>query len=80
MVSSVGEGMRLWSHVLFGTNTCVSMIEGYQQLGMPGDPLPAIIQLRDRLSNLIHTIEGQRNATRFTKESPSDRPPVRVDA
>jgi len=35
-----GEAERLWRHVMFGTGTCVGMIEGYLNIGMPGDPLP----------------------------------------
>lgn len=57
-ITSEGEGERLWKHVLFGTGTCVGMIEGYAALAMPGNPLEAIVSLRDRLNKLIHKYEA----------------------
>jgi len=59
VVGVPGESARLWSHVTFGTGTCIGMIEGYLALGMPGDPLPGVTALRDRLNKIIATIEAQ---------------------
>jgi hypothetical protein len=57
-ITTPGEGQRLWKHVLFGTSTCISMIEGYADLGMPGDPRNALIEMRDRLNQVISNIEA----------------------
>lgn len=51
------QGIKLWSHVLFGTGTCVGMIEGYARMDMPGDPREAITELRDRLSQLLISLD-----------------------
>lgn len=56
-ITTPGEGQRLWKHVLFGTSTCISMIEGYADLGMPGDPRSALIEMRDRLNKVISNLE-----------------------
>lgn len=74
------EGLRLWKHVLFGTSTCIAMIEGYALLGMPGDPLDGLTQMRDRLSKVITHFETQRNAShppeeRTTPTNPTDGQP-----
>src|SRR5687768_6938558 len=68
-ITSQGEGERLWKHVLFGTQTCLGMIHGYAELEMPGDPLPALCQLRDYLSNIISILES-RNAHRPAQYGP----------
>ena len=52
-----GEGERLWKHVLFGTSTCVAMIEGYAGLSMPGNPKAALVALRDRISTVLQKYE-----------------------
>lgn len=53
------EYHKLWRHVLIGTGTCVRMLEGYANLSMPGDPLEALVDLRDRLSKIINKYEAQ---------------------
>lgn len=50
------QGEKLWKHVLFGTGTCINMIEGYAKMQMPGDPLPGLKELRDRLNVIIETL------------------------
>lgn len=62
-ITTPGEGQRLWKHVLFGTSTCISMIEGYADLGMPGDPRSALIEMRDRLNQVISNIEANNDKT-----------------
>ena len=62
LVTQTGESQRLWRHVLYGTATCLGMIEGYANLGMSGDPLPQLLQLSERLQKLIKTFED-RNAS-----------------
>ena len=54
VITSTEEGQNLWNHILFGTGSCVGMIEGYQKMGLPGDPLPSLIDLRDRLNAVIN--------------------------
>src|SRR5258708_28331759 len=56
-ITSPGEGERLWKHVLFGTSTCVSMIEGYAALSMPGNPRAALVALRDRIEEVLSKYE-----------------------
>lgn len=56
-ITSESEGERLWHHVLFGTGTCVDMIEGYHAANMPGNPLERIKSLSGRLQAVINTIE-----------------------
>ena len=55
----VEEGLKLWRHVLFGTNTCIDMIEGYSKLGMPGDPTDGVKHLRNRLNQIINNLEAR---------------------
>jgi hypothetical protein len=50
LLTRPGESNRLWNHALFGTSTCVGLIEGYALLGLPGDPLPQIAELIRRLA------------------------------
>ncbi len=54
----VSEALKLWKHVLFGTSTCISMIEGYANLQLPGDPLEGVTHLRDRLNQVIQKLES----------------------
>ena len=56
-ITSPGEGERLWKHVLFGTSTCVAMIEGYAALDMPGSPCEALVALRDRIQKVLSKYE-----------------------
>jgi len=49
LLTRSGESAALWNHILFGTGTCVGMIEGYTRLGLPGNPAP---QLRDLIARL----------------------------
>lgn len=51
------ESLRLWRHILFGTTTCVSIIEGYAEQGLPGNPIDGVKHLRDRLNTLIQKLE-----------------------
>ena len=53
------EYFRLWRHVLFGTGTCLSMIEGYTGLNMPGDVLADLYDLRKRLNSVISIHEAK---------------------
>lgn len=55
-ITMPGEGERLWKHVLFGTSTCISMIEGYAALDMPGDCQNTIASLRDRLNAVLNNL------------------------
>jgi hypothetical protein len=59
MSVSEEEGLRLWKHVLYGTSSCIGMIEGYSLLDVPGNPLEALVQMRDRLNTLISKHEGK---------------------
>lgn len=56
------QGVKLWSHVLFGTGTCVGMIEGYARQEMPGDPREGISELRDRLSDVLASLNQRAEA------------------
>jgi hypothetical protein len=58
------EAERLWSHILFGTGTCVGMLQGYADLDMPGDPLPGLRDLRDRLNRIIKHREQYASGNR----------------
>lgn len=62
------EALRLWNHVLFGTGTCVGMIEGYAALQMPGDPVAGITHLRDRLNAVIQIYKDRAHATDSPRE------------
>lgn len=55
-ITTDSEGDRLWKHVLFGTSTCLAMIEGYADLAMPGDPRDTLVSFRDRLNTLIERL------------------------
>src|SRR5438445_13774902 len=69
------EGQRLWKHVCFGTSTCISMIEGYALMQMPGDPTEALKQMRDRLDKVLTALE-QANAPVDSAERPSPSSPT----
>jgi len=47
------------------------MIEGYAQQQMPGDPLESLVQLRDRLDNLIRVVTTQRSRHDVSVQSSS---------
>lgn len=55
------QGLRLWKHVLFGTGTCIDMIEGYMKGNLPGDPIDGVKHLRDRLTQIINTLEAKND-------------------
>lgn len=57
IINTPGEGQKLWSHVLYGTGTCLGMIEGYYNLRVPGDPLPGLLELKKRIDYLIDKIQ-----------------------
>ncbi len=63
-VTACSEATRLWRHVTFGTATCVGMIEGYADLEMPNPPIADIRKLRDRLDQLIKTLEAKHATAR----------------
>jgi hypothetical protein len=58
LVTREVESNQLWNHVLFGTSTCVGMIEGYADLGLPGNPVPQIAELIRRLANVAKKYEN----------------------
>jgi hypothetical protein len=66
------ESARLWNHVLFGTGTCVGMIEGYISLGLPGDPLPQIHTLIHRLGAVAAQLEEQHADQNPKEHLPGD--------
>jgi hypothetical protein len=76
LLTSETESSRLWRHVTFGTMTCIGMCEGYLNLGLPGDPTPELVAMRDRLNNIILKIEERNNETAAAIDgSPSDANP-----
>jgi hypothetical protein len=66
-ISGESEGLRLWNHVLFGTGTCISMIEGYQASHMPGQPQNQIRQLIQRLQRVLQKFEEKDEGLLSTK-------------
>ena len=76
-ITTPGEGERLWKHVLFGTSTCVSMIEGYAALDMPGNPTAALVALRDRIQKVLLKYEephANNSSGSPSEPSPADKP------
>ena len=59
VIDTDSEGLRLWNHVLFGTKTCCDMIQGYADLGMPGDPRLKIRELIGSLTNTLQQLESK---------------------
>jgi len=57
ILTTDGEGCRLWRHVIFGTHTCLSMLAGYAKLGMPGDPVPELRLMVAKLNRIIEILE-----------------------
>jgi hypothetical protein len=60
LVTSAGESELLWKHVLYGTETCIWMIEGYVDLKLPGNPVDRLTKMRDRINRLIERYEPKR--------------------
>src|SRR5688572_5371260 len=59
MLPPEDEYIRLWRHVLYGTGTCLGMIEGYTRLNMPGSVLEDLYKLRDQLNSIISVHEAK---------------------
>jgi hypothetical protein len=72
VITVVGEADRLWRHVLFGTGTCIGMLAGYAALSMPGNPLPELRALRQRIDEIIKSLE-RNNASRNASRNAEDR-------
>lgn len=66
-ITSNDEGHKLWRHVMVGTGTCLSMVEQYAELNMPGIPISGLYGLRDRLDQVIKQQE-ERNASTSSAE------------
>jgi len=79
IITSCGEGQRLWNHVLFGTSTCIGMMRGYATLGMPGDPLPQLREIISMLTDIKNQLENQ-HADRNPTERLPDHPDHGADA
>lgn len=75
-VTSKSEGDRIWRHALYGTGTCIGMIEGYAQMGMPGDPLDTINEFVRRLVSVAAHIKAKRNES---TDAQSGQLPARED-
>lgn len=60
VISEGTESVRLWRHVLYGTGTCVGMMEGYAALGMEGASVEQIQALIVRLDKLISTVQNKQ--------------------
>lgn len=58
LVTRSGESDALWNHVLFGTGTCIGLIEGYARLGLPGNPAPHLREMIARLERVAAAFEN----------------------
>jgi hypothetical protein len=56
VLSSEGEGKRIWEHVETATALCIGMMEGYMQFGLSGASREALLALRTRLDSLIDSL------------------------
>jgi len=74
IITADGAGQKLWNHVLFGTSTCVGMMRGYAELGMPGDPLPQLRDIISMLTELKTQLEKQH-----ADRNPTERLPDHSD-
>lgn len=72
IITTDGAGQKLWNHVLFGTSTCVGMMRGYADLGMPGDPLPQLREIISMLTDLKDQLESNQCGSKsHTASTPS---------
>lgn len=53
------EGARMWRHVLFGTGTCIGMMHGYAEQGMPGVDVEQIQALIVSLDKVAKTVKAK---------------------
>jgi hypothetical protein len=53
-VSLDSEGVVLWRHVLYGLGTIVGLLEGYTDIGVPGNPLTELEALLRRIHTLVN--------------------------
>jgi hypothetical protein len=59
VLSSEGEGKRIWEHVQTATALCIGMMEGYVQFGLSGASRDALAALRIRLDALIESLSSK---------------------
>lgn len=53
------EGAKLWRHVLFGTGTCIGMMHGYAESGMPGVNVEQLQVLIVSLDKIIKRVQAR---------------------
>lgn len=51
------EYEKLWRHGLVGTSSCVGLLEGYSDIGMPMVPVKQIRELAERLLRIVEKEE-----------------------
>lgn len=52
-----GESDKLWRQTLYACGTTVELLFGYVAMDVPGEPLPVLKRLHDRLGEIIHIRE-----------------------
>jgi hypothetical protein len=61
LVTLEAENERLWNWIFYGTSTCVSIIQGYYDMGMPNIPVDQVIHLRNRLDTLLQKVQREND-------------------
>jgi len=56
------EAEKLWHQTFLGCNCMVEMIGNYVMVGVPGDPVPKMRKLVNRLNEIIQTREKRNES------------------
>lgn len=74
-VTYEGEGRGLWTAALVGCATLFELLFRYVSLDVPGEPLPQMRRLHQRLGEIIAARE-QREESEHQEEAPVKRTPA----
>ncbi len=65
------EYEKLWRHALVGTSSCIGLLEGYSEIGMPGVPVEALKDFAERLLQIVEREENGRQTPPTSTDVPS---------
>jgi len=63
----VAHGAQLWNQSIFTLSSVLELLNGYSLTGVPGDQVPQLRRLSERLNQIIQNCE-KRNANSSTPQ------------